>query len=189
MRRLADKLGIKAASLYWHVRDKADLLDLLAEAICAPMQAPNPALPWRERLVSLAHEYRRVLLAHRDAASVLVNSGAPSGPNRLRLVEIVIGALLDAGFSRRNAAYAAYVLNDYATLFVTEEVRFAEGASTGDEGQRWLQNLPPDEYRNVLAVAEHLIDGRADERFVFGLDVILDGLEVRLAQTRDSDQA
>lgn len=185
MRRLAERLGIKAASLYWHVRDKNDLLDMLAEAICADIPSPDAALPWRARLEGLSHAYRHVLLSHRDAASVLVNTGAPTGPNRLRLMEGVLHTLLEAGFSRRDAAYTAYLLNDYVTLFVTEEVRFAEAAQAGgDAGQRWLQDLPPDEYAHVLAVADHLIDGRADDRFAFGLGVLLDGLSARLAQTR-----
>ncbi len=49
MRGLAQKLGIKAASLYWHVRDKQELLGLLAEEICAPMREPDHALPWLDQ--------------------------------------------------------------------------------------------------------------------------------------------
>src|SRR5436309_13810414 len=68
MRNLAKKLGVQAASLYWHVRSKQDLLSLVAEEICAPMRESDRTLPWREQLEALANEYRRVLLAHRDAA-------------------------------------------------------------------------------------------------------------------------
>lgn len=77
MRSLADKLGIKAASLYWHVRDKQELMGLLAEEICAPMREPDRTLPWRERLEALGYEYRCVLLAHRDAARVFASGSAP----------------------------------------------------------------------------------------------------------------
>ena len=45
MRSLAKKLGVKAASLYWHVHDKQDLLSLLADEICASMREPDRALP------------------------------------------------------------------------------------------------------------------------------------------------
>ncbi|MFZ5591915.1 MAG: TetR family transcriptional regulator [Bacillota bacterium] len=34
MRRLADMLGIRAASLYWHVKDKVELKQLMADRIC-----------------------------------------------------------------------------------------------------------------------------------------------------------
>lgn len=182
MRRLAERLDIKAASLYWHVRDKGHLLALLAEAICAPMRAPDPGLGWREQLAWMAHQGRRTLQAHRDAARVLAASGPPSGPNRLRLVETLFATLLRAGFSPGEAAYAGFLANDYVTLFVIEEGNLAaQEQELGSEAARnWLAALPPDEYPSVLAVADHLASADADERFQFGLDVLLDGLEVRL---------
>src|ERR1700760_3630975 len=33
LRRLADRLGIRAPTLYWHVRNKRELLDLLAAGV------------------------------------------------------------------------------------------------------------------------------------------------------------
>src|SRR6266700_1708933 len=44
MRRLAERLNIKAASLYWHVRDKEELIVLLANEICASVSAPGASL-------------------------------------------------------------------------------------------------------------------------------------------------
>ncbi|MGQ0603314.1 MAG: TetR/AcrR family transcriptional regulator C-terminal domain-containing protein, partial [Anaerolineales bacterium] len=119
MRNLAKKLGIKAASLYWHVRGKQDLLNLLAEEICASIREPDRTLLWLNQLEVLGNEYRRVLLAHRDAARVLASSGAPTGPNRLRLTEIVLRTLLDAGFDHKDAVYAGFLLNDYVVMFVS----------------------------------------------------------------------
>src|SRR5437762_1225435 len=129
MRSLAKKLGIQAASLYWHVRSKQDLLSLVAEEICAPMREPDRTLSWRYQLEELANEYRRVLLAHRDAARVLASSGGPSGPKRLRLTEIGLRTLLDAGFAYKDAAYAGFLLNDYVVMFVLEEAQLANAAA------------------------------------------------------------
>jgi TetR/AcrR family tetracycline transcriptional repressor len=188
MRSLANKLGIKAASLYWHVRDKQDLLNLLAEEICAPMREPDRTLPWRKQLEVLGDEYRQVLLAHRDAARVLSSSAEPSGPNRLRLTEIVLRTLLDAGFAPRDAAYAGFLLNDYVVTFVSEEARYASaGAAGAGEGQSadvqsWAEALPPDEYPSVIALAGYLSALDADERFRFGVNVLSDGLEALLAK-------
>src|ERR1043165_1722223 len=71
MRRLADRLGVKAASLYRHVRDKDELLVLLRDAIAAEIPPPSGRGPWREQLTEIARNVRRGLLAHRDAARVL----------------------------------------------------------------------------------------------------------------------
>src|ERR1700742_778151 len=54
LRRLADRLGIRAPTLYWHVRNKRELLDLLAAAILdgalARWREPQPGQPWWEGL-------------------------------------------------------------------------------------------------------------------------------------------
>src|ERR1700749_541156 len=54
LRELAARLGIRAPTLYWHVRDKRELLDLLAAAIMdealAAWREPQPGQPWGEWL-------------------------------------------------------------------------------------------------------------------------------------------
>jgi len=190
MRSLAKKLGIKAASLYWHVRSKQELLSLLAEEICAPMREPDWTLPWRNRLDILGNEYRRVLLAHRDAARVLASSGAPTGPNRLRLTEIVLRTLLDAGFGHKEAVYAGFMLNDYVVMFVSEETQYpnAEAESGSEDSssslRNWFEALPPNDYPSLVALADYLIDSDADERFRFGIEILRNGLETRLARLK-----
>lgn len=188
MRRLAERLNIKAASLYWHVRDKDHLLALLADAIVAPLQAPDPSLPWRERLEAMAEESRRVMLAHRDAARVLARSGPPTGPHRLRLVDEAFRTLIEAGFSPEETAHAGHLLNDYVTLFVVEEANLAEqGQELGSaDARRWLDTLPPGEYAGLRAVGDHLVSVDGNALFRFGMEVLLDGLELRLAR-RKSD--
>jgi AcrR family transcriptional regulator len=190
MRNLAKKLGIKAASLYWHVRGKHDLLGLLADEICAPMREPDRSLPWYDQLEVSGNEYRRVLLAHRDAARVLSASGGPSGPNRLRLAEILLRTLRDAGFNDKDAAYAGFLLNDYVTTFVLEESQFANAvaqspsADASSSVQNWIEGLPRDEYPSVVALAGYLVEPDADERFRFGIEILRNGLEARLAGSK-----
>jgi len=190
MRSLAKKLGIKAASLYWHVRGKQDLLSLLADEICAPMREPDRTLPWFSQLEVLGNEYRQVLLAHRDAARVLASSGAPMGPNRLRLTEIVLRTLLEAGFDHKDAVYAGSLLNDYVVMFVSEETQYANAeAENGSEDsssgvQNWLETLPPNDYPSVVALADHLTEPAVDERFRFGIEILRNGLEIRLARSK-----
>ncbi len=184
MRRLADSLGVKAASLYWHVKNKEELLGLLADEICAEVREPEAGLPWREKLEKLVRENRRVLVRHRDAARVLADT-VPTGPNRLRLAEIMLGTLREAGFSRRAAVRAAFLLTDYATYFVAEESRFtraAEQRSSSEEEElaracRYFESLPREEYPLAVELASYLTDQDSEGRFEFGLRVLLDGLE------------
>src|SRR5512143_581135 len=96
MRRLAERLGVQAASLYRHVKDKDELLALLADEIAGEIPLPARSGGWRDRLVEAAWNVRRGLKAHRDAARVLAGT-APFGPRRLRHVDSMLGILRAAG--------------------------------------------------------------------------------------------
>src|SRR5262249_711108 len=70
MRRLAERLGVKAASLYRHVRGKDELLVLLGDEISGEIPLVEASGDWRDQLTRTAWNVRRGLLAHRDAARV-----------------------------------------------------------------------------------------------------------------------
>ena len=52
MRALADRLDVKASSLYWHVRDRRELLELLAESILEGVRHPRPTDGWRQAVLA-----------------------------------------------------------------------------------------------------------------------------------------
>ena len=182
MRALAQRLGVKAASLYNHIRDKGDVLALVADAIVGEVPSPDASLPWRPKLEAISHRYRGVLLAHRDAARVLAAT-PPIGPRRLRLMDEVLGILREAGFSDEAVGDAGWVLNTYVTGFALDETmpQAEPRADTAQQVATWFRSLPADEFPNIVAVAEPLLDGDTDRRFAFGLSSFLDGLEARLA--------
>jgi AcrR family transcriptional regulator len=128
MRRLADRLGVTAASLYWYVRDKNELLALLADSISAEVPLSSSKRPWRAQLEEGARNFRRVARSHRDAARVLAAT-APSGPSRLRAIDTLLGVLLHAGFSPADAADAGYLLNVYIVGFMLDETLGASPAT------------------------------------------------------------
>src|SRR5262245_65845908 len=66
MRRLAERLDVKAASLYRHVRDKEELLALLGDEISAEIPLPRATGTWQGQLNEIAWNVRRGLMAHRD---------------------------------------------------------------------------------------------------------------------------
>ena len=108
----------------------------------------------------------------------------------MRLTEIGLRTLLDAGFSHRDAAYAGFLLNDFVIMFVLEETQYAnagaEGASEDSFSgvQNWVEALPPNEYPSVVALADYLIAPDGDERFRFGIEILRNGLETRLARRK-----
>lgn len=112
LRRLAEQLEIRAPTLYWHVRDKRELLRLLADALADEAaeafatSAPDaePA-PW---LRTTACELHCRLRAHRDGALVLAAS--PEALRRLARDPGAVEHLVAAGYPPQLAALAIEAL-------------------------------------------------------------------------------
>lgn len=184
MRRLAERLGIQAASLYRHVRDKQELLILLADEITAEIPLLEPSGTWQEQLVAMANNARRGLLAHRDGARLLAST-PPAGPRRLQHIEQVLRVLRLSGLSDRDVAHAAYHLNNFVTEFAADEARYAAAAAAmGVSRKKMLAAarkqflaLPADQFPTLVAMANPLTEDDADGLFRLGVDLMLRGLE------------
>ena len=184
MRRLAEKLGVKAASLYRHVRNKDELLVLLGDEISGQIPLVRASGTWRHQLEEIAWNVRRGLLAHRDAARVLAAT-PPFGPRRLRHIESLLRTLRASGMSSPNAVRAAYHCNNFVTEFVADEIRITAmvAESRGkrraafDEVRKHFKALPRDEYPTLVELADELSEDDPDGLFQFGLEIWLRGLE------------
>jgi AcrR family transcriptional regulator len=189
-RRLAERLGIQSPSLYNHVRDKQELLTLMANAICKEVSPPPARSSWRKKLEAIGRDYRRVLLRHRDAARILLTT-QPLGPDRLQLIEHVLAVLLSAGFSPPAAADAATVFNIFVTGFVQDETRALPRTELADvpleqlneQVRQSFKHLPVDRYPALVRLADELVRPDMDRQFSFGLNALLSGLEAALTPT------
>lgn len=181
-RSLAQRLGVQAPALYWHIRNKAQLLVLVADEICARMQLPGRDRPFRERLRGIGSEYRRVLLAHRDAPRIFAEH-APAGPRRLQLYEEAVGVFLDRGFPLEEAAAMATFFRHFLLGMVGEEARQLDAeaprasAVLGEELVRRGEDAP--EHPLLARAAPVLSAIDSAQLFDLGLNVLLDGMELR----------
>ncbi|MFC9324114.1 TetR/AcrR family transcriptional regulator C-terminal domain-containing protein [Kitasatospora sp. NPDC057015] len=187
MRKVGAELGVKAASLYWHVRNKEQLLDLLTDALMADAVPPPREGPWRDQLRSYCERHRQHLLGKRDAAKVVAGRLAP-GPHMLRLMDDQLGRLRDAGFPDADAALASYLLGLYVHGFVLQEQTPMSASEAMGAGRREVatavgdqfRRLPEAEFPHVVALAGALTEPSMDARFAFGLERLLDGLAALL---------
>lgn len=177
-RRLAQWLGVRSASLYWHVRDMTQLLDLVAERIAAEIDIPDRALPWRDRLSALATSFRRVLMAHRDAALIMARR-RPRGPAWLSVADAALTALIDSGRTGEEAGALIGVLVGYVTGFVLDTQGPPHpGAGEDDAGYAsMLEALPPESFPTLTRHARTLARPEPDAQFAHGLEFLLDALE------------
>jgi AcrR family transcriptional regulator len=74
MRALADRLDVKAASLYWHVRDRRELLDLLAEGLLDDVPRPRSPRDWRRGVAAAGAALGKAVSAHKDADRILLEA-------------------------------------------------------------------------------------------------------------------
>ncbi len=193
MRRLADRLGVKAASVYWHVRDKEELLDLVFDRVIGEIEVPEPEPSrWREQVAEVARDMRRVTNRHRDIARVQLGR-FPIGPNALTFSEGLHAILRAGGLPDRTSAYAGQLLPLYVSAFALEEgsgLRSPSGEEASPEDvldaiRGYLGSLPAERFPNLVALAGDITGGDPDERFEFGLELLLDGLERRLMRGKN----
>lgn len=185
MRRVAEELATGSASLYAHVANKDALLDLVVDRAIADFEVPWPPDPerWEEQVKECVRGMRALLAAHRDLARATL-ARIPTGENALARMDRVMALLRAGGLPDQVVAYAADLLPLYATAVAYEESLYAgQGLSEKDleryvaELRTYFASLPPDRFPNVVALAAPLTAGAGgDERFEFGLDVLMKGL-------------
>jgi AcrR family transcriptional regulator len=72
MRALAEQLHVRAASLYWHVRDRRELLELLAESILESVRLPRAGAGWRKAVLDIGAALGQRVSAQKDADRILL---------------------------------------------------------------------------------------------------------------------
>ncbi|MEU0279133.1 TetR/AcrR family transcriptional regulator C-terminal domain-containing protein [Streptomyces sp. NPDC006195] len=173
IRGIAERLGVRMNTVLWHAKTKARLLELMADAIVGGVPLEDLPEPWEERVRELCHRYRRGLLAHRDGAAVV--SGTYSAePATLRFAETMVEALLGTGLPEREAAWACWTLV-YFVLGLSQE----EQAAPESVGHGLGRALVPGHHPSLSRVVAHFEDTSFDERFDYGLSLILRSLSER----------
>lgn len=182
---------MKAAALYYHVKDKEQLLHLLAEEISGSIHLPDPAAAWPAQLRSWAESFRASLLRIRDAVPIM-NAAHAASPNRLDHIEYLYRTLAEAGFGDERVPWLAAMLKNYIYGFVEEETRLRLRAKAAQHRQDEAENgyakrilaLPQELSPHFVRLAAFTVSMNGDEEFGFGLDVLLDGFRARLLGER-----
>jgi AcrR family transcriptional regulator len=185
MRRVGQELDTGGASLYAHVANKEELLELVIDRVIGELVLPSApdGGRWKEQVKEIVRSMRAVLAAHRDVARACL-ARIPLGPNALRGSEALIGVMRAGGLPDQVIAYACDLLPLYATSTAYEESLYAN-LGLGQERfsdyigelREYFAALPVERFPNVASLAGELTAGSGgDERFEFGLEVLVRGL-------------
>src|SRR4051812_18633722 len=181
MRKLGEALGVEAMSLYNNVANKVDLLDGMIDAVFAEIGLPSDEAGWRTAMRRRAVSVRRVLRRHRWAIGLMESRTSP-GPATLAHHDAVIGVLRAGGFTVAQTAHAFSLLDSYIYGFALQEkgLPFEGPEQTAAVAAEMFARFPADRYPHFVELAtEHVLQPGYDygDEFVFGLDLILDGLD------------
>lgn len=195
MRRLGNKLGAGATSLYWHVNNKEGLLDLALDEVMGEVELPESA-GWRAVLRAYGLNIRAAILRH-PWVTGLLGVRPNLGPNSMRLSDRMLGAMAADGYTGLELTYATALISCHAVgCAVVESAYRLAAAQAGMTPGEMLAQMEQSarkvfaEYPN-LAAWEKANAGYDPEQvyedsFEFGLDRALDGLAAWLKSSKRS---
>jgi TetR/AcrR family tetracycline transcriptional repressor len=183
MRRLAGVLDVQPSALYWHVPNKQTLLALVADQIIDRAAVVNPddfvkagSLDWKARTLAEATAIRDGLLAFRDGAEVVSST-------------LALGLGAGEALARIRAGIDGFCSDAEVARVAAESILFLVLGQVWHEQQRMQADSLGVVAPAVGATPEDAQLANEDEvqridSFEFGIQLILDGLEKKLAATR-----
>jgi AcrR family transcriptional regulator len=179
MRRVAEHIGVSASSLYGYVSNKEELIQLVLEEIIGeidPGAALAPGASWQDMVRGFAREMLRVFRRHPGVAGLTLGR-VPAGPAMLTGAEQLLAVLRAAGLPDQVAAYVGDLGSLYVGAFAHElDVTPQAAPDFPAMAAAWFRSLPPGQFPNTVALADKLTAGTAEDRFEWGLDVLVRGL-------------
>ncbi len=189
MRSLGKRLDAGATSMYRHVANKDELIELVVDEVYGEVAVPEPDGPWRDGVRAAAASLRAMALRHPWVAGVLGQVGlAYLGPNLAGVAARMQALFASAGLGGLEAQQAMGAMTSYVTGTVTSEAAWlALVARSGRTERELVADLQATQaHLNETPAAREYSDPAAfrEDGFAFGLELILDGLEARLRARR-----
>jgi len=194
MRSIARELGTGPASLYAHVANRAELDQLVVGRVCSQWHVPDPdPTRWddqlRESLVELLEVYR----ANPGVARCTLGM-VPLEPGLLIVSERLLALLKSGAVADQHAAWFLDVASLYVASVAVEEdiwrerhrgqdpdeaaaTKHLEEDAVAAEVRTVFESLPAEHFPFLTALAGTMAAGSADERFAFGVDLLVSGLK------------
>ncbi|WP_433358974.1 TetR/AcrR family transcriptional regulator [Streptosporangium sp. CA-115845] len=195
IRRLAAELGVTPTALYWHVKNKDELLSALADHLLAALVADvDPNRPWSRRLRTMITALVEQTRAHPYLSTLLPMIDKSAAEGYLRATDTAIGLLTEAGFTLQEADQVATYLLLGATAMVSCQPGGGSDEEEATELRRQhrldLERLPPGRYPHLAAFAATLsTPPDLDAYYSFGIDLLLSAVKATPPNGCRSSQA
>jgi AcrR family transcriptional regulator len=181
MRAVATELDTGAASLYVYVANRQELLNEMFDRVVSEIdlgEDPDPKR-WRDQLESLLTRILETLERHHGIARVPL-ANVPTGPNAAVVADRVIGLLRAGGVDDRSIAFFIDIVFLYINATAYETAIYVEEGVPEDSIEADIRaafsRLDPNTIPNTMSMLSVLTQGSGDERFRFGLRLMIEGL-------------
>jgi AcrR family transcriptional regulator len=194
MSRVASELGVTTMALYRYVDSKDELLEVMLEVAVGDPPPLDPELDWQEGLRAWATSLRQIYRDHPWSLDVPV-SAIPRGPHQLAWLEQGLAALRQAGLEPGERIAAVMLVMVYVRGQATLERQAAPdvtaAGAASDFGALLREVLDPERYPELAEMAHEDIwdepespDEGMEDEYAFGLERVLDGLELHVRRRR-----
>jgi len=187
MRSLARELDTGPASLYAHIANKDELDQYVVDRISAMLEVPAPDPErWQDQLKEVLRNTLQLYRQHPGAARAAMGT-IPTMEGGLGAAEGIMAIALAGGVSPQAAAWfcdlaAAYVgaVAYEETIWIARQNSTAAGEDPDheaiDDQLREVMESMADRFPLMHRYAKEMTSGDGDDRFEFGIDVLVNGL-------------
>ncbi|MFJ7736698.1 TetR/AcrR family transcriptional regulator C-terminal domain-containing protein [Lysinibacillus sp. NPDC097287] len=188
MRRLADRLGIQAPSLYWYFKSKQNLYQRLANQVSKIiLEEFHSEGDWKEQLTELAVTVRSVLSRYPCSTQIMMMT-LPHEPDIIRFTNRMLLCVDSTPLEQEQKIQVVTTLVNYVYYFVLDDYQHQRSVSAilkdkemppGEEMIRLLDSMNESDaglFRGMFKNGLFELMG-TDRAFEFGLKLILLGVE------------
>jgi AcrR family transcriptional regulator len=190
MRMLAETLGVKASSLYYHFASKDELMSGVAEYLYRELGQPPSGESWADKVKGTFIQLRDFIQMHPNAAPLLIRDLARSSVARQR-AGVLLRLVGEEGIDSETSVHllrnlvALLVGHTLLDLWLAEETgnTLEGGPAEGDAEDAWVRDLwEPGRAGFFDDEPQPNEDGDADGHGAYevGLDALISGFAARV---------
>jgi TetR/AcrR family tetracycline transcriptional repressor len=125
LRDIARRINMQAPALYWHFRNKEDLVDFMAEAILqkkfSNMKLKTENETWEEWFITHMSTLRQAMLAYKDGGRVVAGAHFYPAVTLAQFGEFTLESLTGSGVDIKTARHILMTATHYTFGYVIEE--------------------------------------------------------------------